>query len=58
MTTQKYVDYISQLSSLSKEDLIKIIREVIKTKMRLTGKRTESFVFNGSRYIIEAPEKK
>lgn len=53
MTTQEYVDYVSQFNRLSIEDLLTII----KMKMRLSKKTTESFVFAGSRYIIEAPEK-
>ena len=57
MTTQEYVDYVSQWSSLSKEDLIEFFLNIIKIKLRLTKKTTESFVFSGSRYIIEAPEK-
>ena len=58
MTTQEYVDYVSQVSSLSKEDLIEFFINIIKIKLRLTKKTTESFVFSGSRYIIEAPENK
>lgn len=57
MTTQEYVDYVSQVNSVSKEDLIELLLKVIKTKMRISKKKTESFVFSGSRYIIEAPEK-
>lgn len=53
MTTQEYVDYVSQFNRLSIEDLLTII----KMKMRLSKKTTENFVFAGSRYIIEAPEK-
>jgi hypothetical protein len=53
MTTQEYVDYVSKFNRLSIEDLLTII----KMKMRLSKKTTESFVFAGSRYIIEAPEK-
>lgn len=53
MTTQEYVDYVSQFNRLSIEDLLTII----KMKMRLSKKTTESFVFAGSQYIIEAPEK-
>lgn len=53
MTTQEYVDYVSQFNRLSIEDLLTII----KIKMRLSKKTTESFVFGGSQYIIEAPEK-
>lgn len=58
MTTQEYVDYISQLSSQSKEDLIKDLLTIVKMKMCLSKKTTESFVFSGSRYIVEAPESK
>lgn len=58
MTTQEYVDYVSQWSSLSKEDLIEFFLNIIKIQLRLTKKTTESFVFAGSRYIIEAPESK
>lgn len=53
MTTQEYVDYVSQFNRLSIEDLLTII----KMKMYVSKKITESFVFAGSRYIIEAPEK-
>lgn len=53
MTTQEYVDYVSQFNRLSIEDLLNII----KIQLRLTKKTTESFVFSGSRYIVEAPEK-
>lgn len=53
MKTQEYVDYVSQFNRLSIEDLLTII----KMKMCLSKKTTESFVFSGSRYIIEAPEK-
>lgn len=53
MTTQEYVYYVSQFNRLSIEDLLTII----KMKMRLSKKTTENFVFAGSRYIIEAPEK-
>lgn len=53
MTTQEYVDYVSQFYRLSIEDLLTII----KMKMCLSKKTTENFVFGGSRYIIEAPEK-
>lgn len=53
MTTQEYVDYVSQFNMLSIEDLLTII----KMKMCLLKKTTENFVFAGSRYIIEAPEK-
>lgn len=56
MTTQEYVDYVSQFNRISKEDLIKLLLNVIKAKMRLTKKTTERFVFSGSLYIIEAPE--
>lgn len=52
MKTQEYVDYVSQFNRLSIEDLLTII----KMKMRLSKKTTESFVFCGSRYTIEAPE--
>lgn len=54
MTTQEYVDYVSQFNRLNIEDLLSII----KMKMRLSKKTTESFIFSGSLYIIEAPEKK
>ena len=54
MTTQEYVDYVSQFNRLSIEDLLTII----KMKMCLSKKTTESFVFAGSLYIIEAPESK
>lgn len=54
MTTQEYVDYVSQFNRLSIEDLLTII----KMKMCISKKTTESFVFGGSRYIIEAPESK
>lgn len=54
MTTQEYVDYVSQFNRLSIEDLLTII----KMKMCISKKTTESFVFFGSRYIIEAPESK
>lgn len=57
MTIQDYVDYMSQVSSLSKEDLLEHFLNITKIEMRLTGKITESFVFSGSRYTIEAPEK-
>lgn len=57
MTTQEYVDYVSQFNSISKEDLIELLLTDIKIKMRLTKKTTESFVFGDSRYTIEAPEK-
>ena len=53
MTTQEYVNYVSQFNRLSIEDFLTII----KMTMRLSKKTTESFVFAGSRYIIEAPEK-
>lgn len=53
MTTQEYVDYVSQFNRLSIEDLLTII----KMKMCISKKTIESFVFSGSRYIIEAPEK-
>lgn len=53
MTTQEYVNFISQFNRLSIEDLLTII----KMKMRLSKKTIESFVFAGSQYIIEAPEK-
>lgn len=53
MKTQEYVDYVSQFNRLSIEDLLTII----KMTMRLSKTTTESFVFAGSRYIIEAPEK-
>lgn len=58
MTTQEYVDYVSQWSSQSKEDLIIFFLNIVKIQLRLTGKTTESFVFCGSRYIIETPESK
>ena len=54
MTTQEYVDYVSQFNRLSIEDLLTII----KMKMCISKKTAESFVFCGSRYIIEAPESK
>lgn len=54
MTTQEYVDYVSQFNRLSIEDLLTII----KMKMCISKKTIESFVFSGSRYIIEAPESK
>ena len=57
MTTQEYVNYLSHRLSEDKEDLIKDLINIIKMKMRLSGKTTESFVFCGSRYISEAPEK-
>lgn len=53
MTTQEYIDCVSQFNRLSIEDLLTII----KMKMRLSKKNTESFVFAGSQYIVEAPEK-
>ena len=53
MTTQEYVDYVSHFNRLSIEDLLTII----KMKMCISKKTTESFVFADSRYIIEAPEK-
>lgn len=58
MTTQEYADYVSQFSSLSKKDLIDLLLTDIKMKMREQKKTTESFVFSGSQYIIEAPESK
>lgn len=58
MKIQEYVDYVSQFSSQSKEDLIEFFLNIIKIQMRLSGKTIETFVFSGSRYIIEAPEKK
>lgn len=58
MTTQEYVDYVSQWSSQSKEDLIEFFLNIIKIQMSLTKKTTERFVFSGSLYIIEAPESK
>ncbi len=58
MTTQEYVDYVSQWSSLSKEDLIEFFLNIVKIQLSLTKKTTESFVFSGSRYIVEAPESK
>lgn len=57
MAIQEYVDCVSQVSSLSKEDLIEFFLNITKIQMRLSKKTTESFVFSGSRYIIEAPEK-
>jgi hypothetical protein len=57
MAIQEYVDCVSQVSSLSKEDLIEFFLYITKTEMCLSKKTTESFVFSGSRYIIEAPEK-
>lgn len=57
MTTQEYVDYVSQFNNTSKENLLELLLIDIKMKMRLSKKTTESFVFAGSRYIIEAPEK-
>lgn len=56
MTTQEFADYISQFSSLSKEDLIDLLLTDIKMKMREQKTTTERFVFSGSIYIIEAPE--
>ena len=56
MTTQEYVDYVSQLSSQSKEDLIDFFLNITKIQLRLSKKTTESFVFSGSRYTIEVPE--
>lgn len=58
MTTQEYVDYVSQFNKISKENLLELLLNVIKMKMRLSKKTTESFVFSGSLYIIEAPESK
>lgn len=57
MTTQEYVNYLSHRLSEDKEDLIEHFLNIIKIQMRLSGKTTESFVFSGSVYIIEAPEK-
>ena len=57
MTTQKYVDYVSQFSSQSKEDLIEFFLNIIKIQLRYKNKKIESFVFSGSQYTIEAPEK-
>lgn len=57
MAIQEYVDYVSQVSSQSKEDLIEFFLNIIKIQMCLSKKTTESFVFSGSRYIIEAPKK-
>lgn len=56
MTTQECVDCVSQISSQSKEDLIEFFLNITKIQMRLSKKTTESFVFSGSRYIIETPE--
>lgn len=56
MAIQEYVDCVSQVSSQSKEDLIEFFLNIIKIQMRLSGKTIESFIFSGSRYIIEAPE--
>lgn len=57
MTTQEYVNYLSHRLNENKEDLIESLINIIKMKMRLSGKTTESFVFSGSLYIIEAPER-
>jgi hypothetical protein len=57
MTTQEYVDYVSQFNNISKENLLELLLIDIKMKMCLSKKTTESFVFCGSKYIIEAPEK-
>lgn len=57
MTTQEYVDYVSQFNWISKEEFIGDLLTIIKMKMLISKKTTESFVFSGSRYIIEAPEK-
>lgn len=56
MTTQEYVDYVSQFNNISKENLLELLLIDIKMKMCISKKTAESFVFSGSRYIIEAPE--
>ena len=56
MAIQEYVDCVAQVSSQSKEDLIEFFLNITKIEMRLSKKTTESFVFSGSRYTIEAPE--